>query len=33
LKTDDGWVITGVVFSIKTDDCAESPLGPFDSGS
>jgi uncharacterized protein (TIGR02246 family) len=33
LKTDDGWVITGVVFSIKTADCPESPLGPFGSGS
>ena len=31
LKTDDGWVITGVVFSIKTDGCGDSPLGPFDS--
>lgn len=31
LKTDDGWVITGVVFSIKTEGCDESPLGPIDS--
>ena len=28
LKTDDGWVIAGVVFSIQTEDCPESPLGP-----
>jgi len=28
LKTDDGWVITGVVFSIKSENCPESPLGP-----
>ena len=31
IKTDDGWIITGVVFSIRTEDCDESPLGPFDS--
>ena len=31
LKSDDGWVITGVVFSIRTEDCDESPLGPLDS--
>ena len=31
LKADMGWVITGVVFSIKTEGCDESPLGPFDS--
>jgi len=29
LQTDDGWKITGVVFSIEVEDCAESPLGPF----
>lgn len=28
LKTDNGWVIAGVVFSIKSEDCPESPLGP-----
>ena len=28
LKTDAGWVITGVVFSIQSDNCPESPLGP-----
>ena len=29
LKTDQGWQITGIVFSMETDDCAESPLGPL----
>jgi len=29
LKTDDGWVITGVVFSIHAENCPESPLGPL----
>lgn len=29
LKTDSGWVIAGVVFSIQTADCPESPLGAF----
>lgn len=29
LKTGDGWVITGVVFSIETEDCEPSPLGPL----
>ena len=28
LKTDAGWIITGVVFSIEAD-CGPSPLGPF----
>ncbi len=28
LKTDQGWKITGIVFSMEADDCAESPLGP-----
>ncbi|MDH3440112.1 MAG: nuclear transport factor 2 family protein [Gammaproteobacteria bacterium] len=28
LKTDAGWVITGVVFSIQSDNCPDSPLGP-----
>lgn len=27
LRTDNGWVITGVVFSIEVEDCADSPLG------
>ena len=29
LKAEDGWKITGVVFSIERDNCAASPLGPF----
>ena len=29
LKTGDGWVIAGVVYSMRVDDCEESPLGPF----
>ena len=29
LQTDDGWKITGVVFSIEVENCEESPLGPF----
>ena len=29
LKTDDGWVIAGVVYSMQLDDCEESPLGPY----
>lgn len=29
LNTDEGWKITGVVFSMEADDCAESPLGPL----
>lgn len=29
LRTDEGWVITGVVFSIAAEGCDESPLGPF----
>ena len=33
LKTDAGWVIAGVVFSIRVDDCDESPLGPFRESS
>ena len=31
LNGDDGWKITGVVFSVKTDNCEDSPLGPFDA--
>jgi len=29
LKTDQGWKITGIVFSMETEDCGESPLGPL----
>jgi hypothetical protein len=29
LRTDTGWIITGVVFSIEVAECAESPLGPL----
>lgn len=29
LKADDGWIITGVVFSMQSENCPESPLGPF----
>ena len=29
LKTDDGWKITGIVFSIERDGCPPSPLGPL----
>ena len=29
LKTDDGWKITGIVFSMERDNCPESPLGPL----
>ena len=29
LKTGDGWLITGVVFSIEIEDCEPSPLGPL----
>jgi hypothetical protein len=29
LKTDTGWKITGVVFSMQRDGCADSPLGPY----
>ena len=29
LRTDAGWVITGVVFSMDVETCEESPLGPF----
>jgi hypothetical protein len=29
LKTDEGWKITGIVFSMEPDNCAESPLGPL----
>lgn len=33
MKTDAGWVIAGVVFSIKSEGCEESPLGPFESSN
>ena len=29
LKTDRGWKITGIVFSMEPDNCAASPLGPL----
>lgn len=29
LKTDDGWKITGIVFSMETENCPPSPLGPL----
>jgi hypothetical protein len=29
LKTDEGWRITGIVFSMEADGCAASPLGPL----
>ncbi len=29
LKMEEGWKITGIVFSMETDDCSESPLGPL----
>lgn len=29
LKTREGWKITGIVFSMETDGCGESPLGPL----
>lgn len=29
LNTDDGWKITGIVFSMETEDCPPSPLGPL----
>ena len=29
LKGNDGWKITGVVFSVQAENCDESPLGPF----
>lgn len=29
LKTEQGWKITGIVFSMETDNCDESPLGPL----
>jgi hypothetical protein len=29
LKTDEGWKITGIVFSMEPENCSESPLGPL----
>ena len=29
LKTDDGWKITGIVYSMEPQGCPESPLGPL----
>lgn len=29
LKSDAGWIIAGVVYSIFVEECEESPLGPF----
>ncbi len=29
IKTNDGWKITGIVFSMEPDGCEESPLGPL----
>ena len=29
LKTEQGWKITGIVFSMESDDCPASPLGPL----
>lgn len=31
LKTDDGWKITGVVFSMEPEGCEPSPLGPLEA--
>jgi hypothetical protein len=33
LKTDRGWRITGIVFSMETEDCPESPLGPLEDSA
>lgn len=30
IKDEDGWVITGIVFSIETETCEPSPLGPLE---
>jgi uncharacterized protein (TIGR02246 family) len=29
LRTDERWIITGVVFSMQRENCEESPLGPL----
>ena len=30
LKSDDGWKIAGIVFSMEPEGCPPSPLGPLD---
>jgi len=30
LKGTNGWKITGIVFSVQTDGCEDSPLGPLE---
>ena len=30
LKGDHGWIITGIVFSVRIANCTESPLGPLE---
>lgn len=30
IRMNDGWKITGVTFSVETESCEESPLGPPD---
>lgn len=32
LRMDDGWKITGVLYSMESGNCAESPLGPLQDG-
>jgi len=32
LKTDSGWTITGIVFSMEAEGCEPSPLGPLTDG-
>jgi putative lumazine-binding protein len=29
LKTEEGWKISGIVFSMEAENCAPSPLGPL----
>ncbi len=29
LKTDDGWMITGGIYTVEQEGCPESPLGPL----
>ena len=31
LNGDEGWKITGVVFSVRTENCEDSPLGPLEA--
>ena len=28
IKTNDGWKITGTIYTVRREDCPESPLGP-----